>query len=139
MKIAVLQRMLVSNPWNGLGLKVRLFSDAAKKVWDDAAKYGPVNPGAGLKRKISYERLVSREKWPDVTSIDVEMRKEGVDGARLMREDAQKFSEKDCLEPIETDDRTWAVGHWSKWLSVQDEAHTCPCCKKLVVTEVCLL
>ena len=142
-KIAVLQRMLVSNPWNGLGLRVRFYSETAKEVWEEAQRKGPLTrpPPAkvGPKRKTSYEALASGSQWPDVSKVETILRVEGVDGARMTREQPKKYKKEDCIPPIEVDDYTWAMEQWDKWKTVQDEKHKCACCKKAIDTTVSLV
>lgn len=139
-KIAVLQRMLVSNPWNGLGLRVRFYSEHAQAVWEEAQRNGPLSrgppTGRGPKRKTSHEVLASGSQWPDMSKVETVLRVEGVDGARMTREEPKKYGEGDRIERIETDDRTWSVEQWEQWKAVEDKKHKCACCNKAINTTV---
>ena len=91
-KFAVLQRMLVTPPWDRFDLSVMLFSAEAESWWNEA-KQGqwPGGPNDPVKRqkKTALGQSVEIQKQLDLPKLDlvkVTVRIEGVDGNRLERE-----------------------------------------------------
>lgn len=106
-RVQVLQYMLTVPPWRSFNLSVMLFSDLAHEWWDRARRGGPVvRTDAGWNK---FERLAAKEReqgiatedpwgerarWLDQIRVDV--RRDGVDGERLVR-----IGEKDQADAID--------------------------------------
>lgn len=95
-KVQVLMFMLTVAPWKAFNLKVLLFSDDAQSWWNEARVLGPVmRTDAGV-RKWEFElrkrgkKRGEVEQWTveqaaRIDSTEVVLRREGVDGERLVR------------------------------------------------------
>ncbi|KAK4053214.1 Slx4p interacting protein [Microbotryomycetes sp. JL221] len=109
-KVQVLQYMLTVPPWRAFNLKLLLFSHDAKTWWDNARQWGPViRTDTALKKWLRDRNANNTNDDPwglkDGTFLDqvqVELRPEGVDGARLKR---QGGPEQD-VDKIRVDDGT---------------------------------
>ncbi|GAA5936878.1 hypothetical protein JCM10213_000128 [Rhodosporidiobolus nylandii] len=142
-KVQVLQFMLTVAPWRSFGLKVRLYSKDAKGWWDEARRLGPVaRTDAGVTKwktarvkagKIGEDPWEERGKVLDAT--EVEMRVEGVDGRRLVREGMR--TEEEAVERVRIDDHDFFDPHWEKWSSLPEAeaAPSCEICAKPVDVE----
>ncbi|GAA6061957.1 hypothetical protein JCM10212_001999 [Sporobolomyces blumeae] len=133
-KLQVLQYMLTVPPWRSFNLAVTCFSHDAKEWWDYARRLGPVSrTDAGL-RKWEKERIQNgtenddpwgnaRGAWLD--KVAVEVRSEGVDGRRLVRQgQAEEGNEGGRMR---VDDEAFFDAHWAKW-SFSREAASSPQC-----------
>lgn len=109
-KIQVLQYMLTSAPWRSFPLRVTLLSLDAQAWWDAARRLGPVlRTEAGVRK---WEREREREgdgaedAWGEraqrLDEVRVVLRREGVDGARLVR--AGEKAEGEEVERLRVDD-----------------------------------
>lgn len=109
-KVQVLQFMLTVPPWRSLDLSVMLFSRDAKEWWDAARRLGPIVRTEAGARKWERERAQAghenedawAERGPWLDRVQVELREEGVDGARLVR--AGEKGEDEAIERIRVDD-----------------------------------
>ncbi|GAA6004453.1 endonuclease [Rhodotorula paludigena] len=123
-KVQVLQFMLTVPPWRSLDLSVMLFSRDAKEWWDAARRFGPIVRTEAGARKWERERAQAgrevedawRERGQWLDRVQVELREEGVDGARLVR--AGEKGEAEAIERIRVDDGDFFQAHWDKWTSV---------------------
>lgn len=92
-KVQVLQFMLTSKPWSAFDLRVLLFSCDAQAWWDAARhRLGPViRTEAALKKweksSAEGEGPWTAEQAKRLDRVRVELREEGVDGERLVREE----------------------------------------------------
>ncbi|GJN93291.1 hypothetical protein Rhopal_006338-T1 [Rhodotorula paludigena] len=142
-KVQVLQFMLTVPPWRSLDLSVMLFSRDAKEWWDAARRLGPIVRTEAGARKWQRERAQAghenedawseRGQWLD--KVQVELREEGVDGARLVR--AGEKGEDEAIERIRVDDGDFFHAHWDKWTSVVTAGlpeASCHICRKPVDT-----
>ncbi|GAA6030937.1 hypothetical protein JCM8097_008946 [Rhodosporidiobolus ruineniae] len=142
-KVQVLQFMLTVPPWRAFGLKVLLFSDDAKGWWDEARRLGPTARTEAGVRKWKAERgkkgTVGDDPWGErgrvLDETVVEVRREGVDGRRLVR--AGEVEEAEAKERIRVDDHDFFDPHWTTWTSVAESTPTpsCAICSKPVDTD----
>lgn len=118
-RIQVLQYMLTVPPWRSFNLRVMLFSDLARTWWDRARLAGPtVRTDAGWNK---FEKLLEKEKgkgremdndvrvrdaWGEratwLERVQVDLRREGVDGERLVR--IGERQEQDAIGRMRIDD-----------------------------------
>lgn len=138
MKIAVLQRMLVTSPWNTMDLAVTLFSRAASTWWQDALIHGGENPKVYKRTptKVAQKIMDPALSLPDVSDIQLSHRYEGVDGSRLLRENPALHATTLPQTPIDIDDWAFVERHWQKWLTLKDSDLTCSCCRKPIDSSV---
>ncbi|GAA6056955.1 hypothetical protein JCM3770_001985 [Rhodotorula araucariae] len=137
-KIQVLMYMLTVPPWRAFGLGVTLFGDDARAWWDAARRAGPVVRTEAAQRRYEREREKSGEtgdpwgeRGPWVDRVRVQFRREGVDGARLVREGER--AEEEALERIRVDDGEFFDAHWARWSLLDTDAlhsATCTLCTK---------
>jgi hypothetical protein len=132
----VLQRMLTVHPWRSFPLRVTLFSDDAQAWWDAARVQGGEKPRV-LKRKVSNPKLTIMDLGlglPDVSAVEVRLRREGVDGKRRTREGEEVADG----EAIEVDDWDWVGPYWRKWreFAALEVRADCTVCGKDVDLEV---
>ena len=145
-KMAVLQRMIVTAPWDRLELAVMLFSADARSWWDvgAAGKWpgGPSdkskrNAGSALGNSVVLHRRIG---LPDLSRVERTYRPEGVDGKRLERERTGVEHTRevdDGIGPIDVADYAFALAHWQRWLEIADRSDiVCSCCRKPVDTSV---
>lgn len=99
-KVQVLQYMLTSKPWTAFNLQVMLFSRDAQTWWKSARhRLGPVLRTEAALKKWEKSRQIEANLCHDDTQdpwgidrgsrldqVRVELREEGVDGERLMRQ-----------------------------------------------------
>lgn len=140
--MAVLQRMIVTAPWDRLELSVMLFSADARSWWDVSAagKWagGPMdtskrNAGSALSNSVMLHRRIG---LPDLSRVERTYRPEGVDGKRLERERTGVEHTRevdDGIGPIDVADYAFALAHWQRWLEIADRDDlVCSCCRKSV-------
>ncbi|BGP51159.1 Slx4p interacting protein [Rhodotorula kratochvilovae] len=137
-KVQVLMYMLTVPPWRAFGLTVTLFGEDARGWWDAARRAGPVVRTEAAQRKWEREREKSGERgdpWGEraewIDRVRVEVRREGVDGARLVREGER--TEEEALERIRVDDGEFFDAHWAKWTALDHAAlqsASCTICSK---------
>ncbi|GAA5853301.1 hypothetical protein JCM8547_000277 [Rhodosporidiobolus lusitaniae] len=145
-KIQVLQFMLTVPPWRSFNLRVLLFSEDAKGWWDEARQLGPVARTEAGVRKWRKERekegRAGEDPWGEVRGkaldgTEVRVRREGVDGKRLVREGKRK--EEEAIERIRVDDHDFFDPHWAKWNELAESSPglplSCSICHKAVETE----
>ena len=125
-RIQVLQYMLTVPPWRSFNLRVMLFSDLARTWWDRAKLAGPtVRTDAGWNK---FEKLLEKEKgkgrgtddvlrvrdaWGEratwLERVQVDLRREGVDGERLVR--IGERQEQDAIGRMRIDDGASSETH----------------------------
>lgn len=135
LKVAVLQRMLVSKPWASLHLRVMIFSRDAQTWWRDASLHGGSNPKPtasprGRKADPIMDPSIS---LPDVSHIETTTRLEGVDGGRLFREGGKDHPD---VGPIRIDDWDFVENQWTKWQSLIHHKLKCACCHQPIDFDV---
>ncbi|GAA5933444.1 hypothetical protein JCM3775_000695 [Rhodotorula graminis] len=128
-KVQVLQFMLTSAPWRAFPLRVTLLSLDARAWWDAARRLGPVVRTEAAARRFEREREREsegereRDAWGErgkrLDEVRVEVRREGVDGARLVRDGERK--EGDEVERMRVDDGDFFDAHWAKWTTLVDD------------------
>lgn len=135
LKVAVLQRMLVSKPWSPLHLHVMLFSRDAQTWWRDAATHGGSNPSASPSRggRKAEPIMDPAIPLPEVSHVPISIRVEGVDGQRLFRETGRDHPD---VGPIRIDDWAFVEPHWRKWQSLLHHNLKCACCGDPINPEV---
>ncbi|GAA5881114.1 hypothetical protein JCM1840_007108 [Sporobolomyces johnsonii] len=141
-RVQVLQFMLTVAPWRSFDLSVLCFSDDAKEWWDEARRVGPVmRTEAGLRKweKLRVEEGTEGEDpWGErgerLERVKVEVRREGVDGKRLVRMGERREGEE--LGRIRVDDADFFEPHWEKWtaLAAKEEEMKCGICRETVDT-----
>lgn len=141
-RIQVLQYMLTVPPWRSFNLRVMLFSDLARTWWDRARLAGPtVRTDAGWNK---FEKLLEKEKgkgremdndvrvrdaWGERATwlgrVQVDLRREGVDGERLVR--IGERQEQDAIGRMRIDDDDFFHAQWSKWTELVSsrDCHLC--------------
>lgn len=129
-RIQVLQYMLTVPPWRSFNLRVMLFSDLAQLWWDRARKAGPtVRTDAGwnkFQKELEKEKGKGREDSPATRERDawgeravwlekvrVDIRREGVDGERLVRTGERQ--QEDAIGRMRIDDGTSMASLESVW------------------------
>ena len=145
-KVAVLQRMIVSPPWDRFDLEVQIFSEEALKWWNEGkeGKFpgGPHDPtrrqkGTVLAKAVENQKSIG---LPDLSRVNVNVRTEGVDGSRLERERtglSQGHETEEGSGTICVDDFDFAHAHWERWQDLaKHKSHRCAVCEKSVDTEV---
>jgi structure-specific endonuclease subunit SLX1 len=125
-RIQVLQYMLTVPPWRSFNLRVMLFSDLARTWWGRAKLAGPtVRTDAGWNK---FEKLLEKEKgkgretddvlrvrdaWGEratwLERVQVDLRREGVDGDRLVR--IGERQEQDAIGRMRIDDGALSNTH----------------------------
>lgn len=130
MKIAILQRLVVSLPFRHLALSVQLFSKDARTWWDTNLQQPERSyhldperrraPGSAaaiaVRKRLSVkaiaETFLDIEAGqslpaiviPNLDGVHTDLRVEGVDGKRLFRENDEDAPEKHHVGPIKVDD-----------------------------------
>ncbi|GAA5865159.1 hypothetical protein JCM3774_002155 [Rhodotorula dairenensis] len=140
-RIQVLQYMLTVPPWRSFNLRVMLFSDLAQQWWDRARKAGPtVRTDAGWKKfekQLEKEKVKGRDgaesqagnEWGErdiwLERVQVDVRREGVDGERLVRTGERQ--QEDAIGRIRIDDDDFFKVQWSKWTELVSsrDCHLC--------------
>ncbi|BGP57872.1 hypothetical protein JCM8202_001774 [Rhodotorula sphaerocarpa] len=139
-RVQVLQYMLTVPPWRSFNLSVMLFSDLAHEWWDRARRGGPVvRTDAGWNK---FERLAAKEReqgiatedpwgerarWLDQIRVDV--RRDGVDGERLVR--IGEKDQADAIDRMRIDDDDFFHQQWSKWTELVS-GRSCHLCNESV-------
>ncbi|KAK4701067.1 structure-specific endonuclease subunit SLX1, partial [Phenoliferia sp. Uapishka_3] len=129
-KVQVVQFMLTVAPWKAFKLNVTMFSTDAKEWWDLGRRMGPVvRTEAGLRKwekdraKATHPEDPWAERGEVLDEISRNLRIEGVDGLRLVRNGAGEETEK-----ITVNDETFFSTHWDKWTSISSVSTSSICC-----------
>ncbi|GAA5919519.1 hypothetical protein JCM1841_002251 [Sporobolomyces salmonicolor] len=141
-RVQVLQFMLTVPPWRSFDLSVLCFSDDSKSWWDMARRVGPVVRTEAALRKWEKERVKEGTEGVDpwgergerLERVKVEVRREGVDGKRLIRMGERLEGEE--VGRIRVDDGDFFDPHWKTWaaLAAKEEELKCGICRKSVDT-----
>lgn len=146
--MAILQRLLVVNPFSRLTLSVQLFSEDAADWWDNCGpasaetsatakgKRPSVKTIAANMQRLELEKGYPAVQWPDVRHIPAVKQYSGVDGNRPLRNTGNGA----YAGPIEVDDGVWTDAYLAKWDAavpdnIEGEA-SCSICSEAVKTSV---